>query len=401
MAMDTKPFNIQAPESVAKEYGGNKQQIAQAAQMGLIDPTTAVLAGMFIDRMRTAQVQEQQPPQTVAQDVMTPQQPMQPGMEQGMGMPQEMAQGAPQGLPSLPIDPRMFNEQSFAGGGIVAFSQGNLVNSPMGPTDPMAEMIAKMQGYFTLPLSEEEKAYRERLKGAPERAKAAKSDAFNQFLTETGLRMMQSRAPGILAAAGESGAAAAPRLFAGSKEAREIEEAGLKGMAEATRADRAQQMAGVTAGLQQYGQQEDRASRETQSQLDRENRMAIASIPDKTMQVAAQLRKDNPNLSYLDAVSQAAQALSPRDTYNATRNAVSAAAKDANAQFMQRATFDAKLMADMKAAAAGDKAAQQRVDGVRNKIQEDVFKLYQVEGVDLSSGKLGQPSANDPLGIRR
>ena len=65
-----KPFSIQAPEDIAKEYAGNKQMIAQAAQMGIVDPTAAVLAGMFIDRMRSAQVMEAAPQQTVAQQVL-------------------------------------------------------------------------------------------------------------------------------------------------------------------------------------------------------------------------------------------------------------------------------------------------------------------------------------------
>jgi hypothetical protein len=144
----------------------------------------------------------------------------------------------------------------------------------------------------------------------------------------------------------------------------------------------------------------DRASREETARLDRENRLAIANIPDKTLQAAAQLRKANPGLSYLDSVSQAAQALAPKDTYNATRTAVSSAAKDANAEFMQRATFDPKLQEDMKKAAAGDAAAQARVKAIKDKIQQETFKLYQVQGVDLSSGRMGASNVNDPLGIR-
>jgi hypothetical protein len=70
--METKPYSLQAPEQIAKEYAGNKQKIGQAAKMGLLDPTAAVLAGMFIDRMRTAQIQEQGPQQTVAQQVLSP-----------------------------------------------------------------------------------------------------------------------------------------------------------------------------------------------------------------------------------------------------------------------------------------------------------------------------------------
>ena len=65
-----KPFSIQAPEDIAKECAGNKQMIAQAAQMGVVDPTAAVLAGMFIDRMRSAQVMEAAQQPTVAQQVL-------------------------------------------------------------------------------------------------------------------------------------------------------------------------------------------------------------------------------------------------------------------------------------------------------------------------------------------
>lgn len=120
--METKPYSLQAPEAIAKEYGGNKRAIAQAAQQGLVDPTAAVLAGMFIDRMRQAQALEQAPTQTVAQDVMAPQQPQMgmPPQQPQMGMPGQ----APKGLTALPLDDQMFNDASFAGGGIVAFQTG-------------------------------------------------------------------------------------------------------------------------------------------------------------------------------------------------------------------------------------------------------------------------------------
>jgi hypothetical protein len=76
--METKPFSMQSPEAIAKEYSGNKQKIAQAMQMGIVDPTAGTLAGMFIDRMRSAQMQEQGQSQTVAQQVFAPPQPQMP-----------------------------------------------------------------------------------------------------------------------------------------------------------------------------------------------------------------------------------------------------------------------------------------------------------------------------------
>lgn len=147
--METKPYAIQSPEDIAKEYGGNKQRIAQAAQIGLLDPTAAVLAGMFIDRMRGAQSQEQAPQQTVAQQVLAPQPAAPAGA--GLGATPEAAQlaaaypaeGAPPpvpgpsmpqqqepvmaadgGLMALPVDDSMF-EPSYNSGGIVAFAAGS------------------------------------------------------------------------------------------------------------------------------------------------------------------------------------------------------------------------------------------------------------------------------------
>lgn len=158
-----KPFSIQSPEDIAKEYGGNKQRIAQAMQLGVVDATAGVLAGMFIDRMRSAQMQEQAPQATVAQQVMGGAQPTPPAAPAGgLGatpqaapqpappmapmapMPPEAAmapqQGAPMGmadggLVALPIPDAMFDEPTnggfndgYAGGGLVAFADGGGVD---------------------------------------------------------------------------------------------------------------------------------------------------------------------------------------------------------------------------------------------------------------------------------
>ena len=141
-----KPFSIQAPEDIAKEYAGNKQKIAQAAQMGIVDPTAAVLAGMFIDRMRSAQVMEAAQQPTVAQQVLgggglptpagpgamatltPPSPPMQAPMGAPPAPPMETPMGmADGGLAGLPVPDTMFDEPDnggYAGGGLVAFAGG-------------------------------------------------------------------------------------------------------------------------------------------------------------------------------------------------------------------------------------------------------------------------------------
>lgn len=151
-----KPFSLQAPEDIAKEYGGNKQKIAQAMQTGLIDPTAGTLAGMFIDRMRSAQMQEGAQQPSVAQQVFTPPAPPAPPMG-GMGPPPGAPPAPPMGgmppappmggmgpppgappmgmadggLAALPVSESMFDEPmdgEYANGGIVSFAQGDEVD---------------------------------------------------------------------------------------------------------------------------------------------------------------------------------------------------------------------------------------------------------------------------------
>ena len=139
-------MSLTSPETIAREYGGNKKKIAEAARMGLLDPTAAVMAGMFIDKMRAAAAVEQTPATTVAQDVLEAPMPMQ-GMQapaqgpQGIGAAQAamapqgrpmMPTPAPQGQPQMqpPMQPQGVdalpagNVGNFAGGGIVAFANG-------------------------------------------------------------------------------------------------------------------------------------------------------------------------------------------------------------------------------------------------------------------------------------
>jgi murein DD-endopeptidase MepM/ murein hydrolase activator NlpD len=156
--METKPFSLQSPEQIAKDYGGNKQKIAQAMQMGIVDPTAGTLAGMFIDRMRSAQMMEQAPQSTIAQQVMgglppapqmappppsgglgaTPQAgpPMAPQQETiDVPMPSdEMPEMAAGGLAGLSVPDTMFDEPDdggYATGGLVAFAGGGQADDPL------------------------------------------------------------------------------------------------------------------------------------------------------------------------------------------------------------------------------------------------------------------------------
>ena len=113
--MALKPMALNTPEAIAAAYDGNKKKIADAARMGLIDPTAAVMAGMFIDRMRNAAAAEQRPTTTVADDVLGAAQ-----MPAGVAAIPQQAPGA--GVAALPS-----GIKEMAGGGIVAFDEGGEV----------------------------------------------------------------------------------------------------------------------------------------------------------------------------------------------------------------------------------------------------------------------------------
>jgi hypothetical protein len=121
---------IENVRELATKY--DKQQLARMAQMGLVGPEDAVMAGLMIDRI--AQAAMRPPTTTVAQDVLgqRPQIQQVPqgvaGLQQSPGAPQG-PEAAPQGVAGLPSNlPRM------AHGGMVAFAgdEGSLVGDPYG-----------------------------------------------------------------------------------------------------------------------------------------------------------------------------------------------------------------------------------------------------------------------------
>lgn len=334
------------------------------------------------------------------------------------------------GVAALPIP-----EGSYAGGGIVAFDDGGEV--PRYQNQGLVDLVRAQQGgdpysqysfvqtrpqtfedflqmttaaRAAVPPSPEAAAIRKYLEDTKRKASDVRTDAYLRAV-EAGLGIMGGTSPYAFTNIGQGSQAAIKGFAEDVKERRKQSLADMQLKLQLDQAERNEKLAAITAAESAFGRQQDItsreeiarrdiASREDIGKLDRENRMAIAMIPDRAIQVAAQLRKDNPTMSYLESISQASQALTPRDTYNATRNAVSAAAKDANAEFTTRAAFDPKLQEDIRKAAAGDQAAADRIKAIRDKIQQDVFKLYQVQGVDLSSGRMGAPNANDPVGIR-
>ena len=262
-----KPFSLQSPEDIAKEYGGNKQKIAQAMQMGVVDPTAGTLAGMFIDRMRGAQMQEGAQQPSVAQQVFAPPAPpmgappmgappmgappmggMPPAPPMG-GMPPAPPMGAPPmgmadgGLAALPVPDMMFDEPTggeFAGGGIVAFDAGG----PVGVPDPMQTLRDQM-AYFNDPEKQKADFY---MGGQPKREASERlREFYSGILSEEGQKKRRDEdkwfalaqlgatmagTPGsLLQAAGAGVKAALPGLQESSKERRAEQREAIKQLA--------------------------------------------------------------------------------------------------------------------------------------------------------------------------
>lgn len=132
----------------------------------------------------------------------------------------------------------------------------------------------------------------------------------------------------------------------------------------------------------------DIAARAEEGKKDRASREAIARIPAKEIQLAQQLMAKDPNLTYLDAVDKAAKALSPKDTYNSTRNALTKAAEAVGAEMKNLEFMNSEVKKLREKALKGDKTAQAQYQEVRNGVEQRVFKEFQVEGVNLSEGRV-------------
>jgi hypothetical protein len=101
-----KPYILREPvQKIVEDSGGNKTIIAQQAQIGLIDPTAAVLAGMYIDRIREAEALEKEQAATVAEQVFSPN--PEPEAVSQMQLAQQGLGGAPAPAPKMPAGVNM------------------------------------------------------------------------------------------------------------------------------------------------------------------------------------------------------------------------------------------------------------------------------------------------------
>jgi hypothetical protein len=302
-----------------------------------------------------------------------------------------------------------------AGGGVVAFQAGGI---PPTRQEEVEQYLKERTGI----MGEDEY-----LKALKDRAKKEPSiyDRLSSAGAQIGLAGSMLRDPGQFGAYAKQAAElqGAQRKSAEERElaflAAQRAERETKGKAfdvvegrrqEATKAETERQFRSSESAADRASREAqakaDRESREQQAKGDRASREAIAKIPGKEIQVAQQLMANDPTLSYLDAIDKAAKALSPKDTYNSTRNALTKAAEAVGVEMKNLEYMNADVRKIRSKALEGDKAAQLQYQAIRNQVEERVFEEYQVEGVNLSQGAVElkgaptpKPAAPAPAGI--
>jgi hypothetical protein len=251
---------MMSPQEIASKYGGDKRRIAQAVQNGLLDPTSAAMAGMLIDRIRAAAAQEQQPQTTVAEDTLG-----------GRPMPYARAEVPSGGVAALPVDESMYN---MAGGGIVAFAgeDGSEVDLNAITSQINQDSGRGMEGNLGR-AGEYVDFYRELLRGANRGPEYDEAKKFYEGARERGVKAAEKQraVTGLLAASkllsgrgdfakiiGETGAVAAPGLQKAIEMETAAEEAGIKGRLGLAEKARAEELEAIKGGMGLYGREQER-----------------------------------------------------------------------------------------------------------------------------------------------
>jgi hypothetical protein len=393
----------------------SKQQLAQLAQRGEVDPTTAIMAGMMRDRIVQSEMIQQMPDTTVFQDTFTPKQDMasavsgppqdqlaqmrapvegQPQMAAGlsatpqaamvpqMGQSQAPVMAAEGGLMALDVPDDMVPDE-YAGGGIIAFANGGMPvdYAQFGTFGRRLEDEAKLREQF---LGKDQSVadlmgYIQGLEGkSGERA----DRMFNLRLAQAGLGIAGGQSPYALQNVA-TGAAPALEGYAGDiAKQEETEMARKKVLAELGGRERAEKI-GVFEG----------ARKAEESAADRASRERVAAMPGETERIAAQIRKEaaanGEKISAEDAARRAKAALTaPPDRYNALSNRLTAANKDfaTRSSILQQQLSTAKTEKERT-------DIQKKLEDLRTAVQTE----YSISPADLAelqaAGRVAAPKA--------
>jgi hypothetical protein len=187
-------------------------------------------------------------------------------------MDQVMAQAA-QGLETLPSN----LPESYAGGGIIAFSPGGLTTLTPAEVDAEIERASReanqaqdpsrlsnlrsfVEEYRGLMPEKDPRiaAYEASIMKSPEQLDARKKQDINLALAQFGLNLMGSKSRTLAGGIGEAGAQAMPSVQAAMLSRRTAEDAALKAQADMARGERAEGIAALQGGLGLYTEEQKR-----------------------------------------------------------------------------------------------------------------------------------------------
>jgi hypothetical protein len=296
----SKPYILTKPADIAMQYGNDKKKIAQAAQLGVVDPTAAVLAGMFIDQV-VAQAQAAQTNDlTVAEETFpqiaglgaTPQMAMAPQM------PQQMPTEA--GVAALPVPEDMVADE-YAGGGIVAFQGGGM---PIDYTQfgELGEELKRQEELRRLFLGENEA-----LKAEREGMKSAKDEQRAMRLIEAGLGIAGGTSANALENIAK-GALPAVKGYGEDVAAQRKRQTELAGMERAERAKVLESAMGTSMAREKLTPETIRAAREIQEEA-RQNKKPVPSLAEAIKSIERTSGTATLQSAFVNARTNAAKAV--------------------------------------------------------------------------------------------
>jgi hypothetical protein len=400
-----RQMSMMSPQEIATKYGGDKRKIAQAVQNGLLDPTAAAMAGMLIDRIRSAAAQEQQPQTTVAEDTLG-----------GRPMPYERAEVPSGGVAALPVDESMYN---MAGGGIVAFAgedgsevdlnaitsqinqdSGRGMEGSLGRAREYVDLYRQLYGDVKRgPASEELTKF---LEGYGPRAQelASKQRAATGLAMAAELLGTRGGLSKSLAAAGKVGA---PGLQKAVEMEYAAKEKALRDRAGLEEKGRLEELEAIKGGMGLYGREQERlaGADKTTDFTRRYNLM----LPD----VMRQIGTDNPDDPRVKAATVKAVDASigmAGQRVGVQQQGVDVRAREADTNIEKAITdANAKIDKDYKTLilmASDNPKEQKRLTAEREALKVKEASRIRREGVGAAPTSGGAPKAdNDPLGIRR
>lgn len=365
-----------------------QETIIQMAQTGQIP--TAFVAPILGEKAEQAKAganaaammaQQQMPPTTVLEGIIAQNaanqavesMPAMPPM--GQQMPMEMPEDS--GIAALPVSEDMVPE--FAGGGIVAFKAGDLVDGfdynaatrsidAAGGVDSLdysqfgdvGEELRRQEALRRMYLGDND-AVRTELGGM----EAAAQQQRAMRLLEAGLGIMGGESPYALSniAKGAQPALKGYGEDVAAQRKRKVELAGMERAEKAGVLDVAQRRAAEQRAL---------TSREKQADLDRKNRLAVANLPPDVVRGARAIMMPGEKLE--DALSRYANITSTKDQYNAASGLVRSAFDAASKRFADSIGGSGGNY-DLSRAAGGDKKAQKQLGMTKEQAETELTRI--------------------------